>query len=82
MKLVRAGAPQSLLWEDPRTIDLDDLPYDSPLEQAVAEAEAEHRRRQARRSWPLGWVSDLWSGLERLRRERLAHAPPLGRADR
>jgi hypothetical protein len=82
VKLVRAGAPPSLLWADPRATNLDELPYGSPLEQAVAEAQAEYQRRLARRGWSFRRISYVWSALGRLRFEWPLHMPPLGRVDR
>lgn len=82
MRLVRAGAPQSLLWAEPEIINLDELPDDSPLKQEIERAEAEDRLRLARRVWSFGWIAGAWLELKRLCREGSVHLPPVSRAHR
>lgn len=82
VKLVRAGAPQRLLWMEPEVVDLDALPEDSPLRQEIETAEAACELRVARRGGSVGWLSAAWLGLKRLCRECLVHFFPANRAHR
>lgn len=82
VRLVRAGAPQSLLWAEPEVIDLDELPDDSPLKQEIEKMEAEYQLRLARQAWLSDRISGAWLELKRLWREWSTHLPPLSRAGR
>ncbi len=82
MRLVRAGAPQSLLWAEPEIIDFDKLPDDSPIKQEIEKMEAEYQLRLAQREWLLARMSSAWSELKRLCHEWFAHLPPPSRARR
>lgn len=74
--LVRAGAPQRLLWAAPEVLDSEALPKGSFLRQQIEDVESEYELGVRQREWTFCFLSRAWSGLKLLCSEWLLHCWP------
>lgn len=76
VSLVRAGAPQRLLWAEPEIVDLEALPKGSLLRQQIEDAELEYELGVRQREASFCFMSRAWNGLKLLCSEWLLHCWP------